>query len=184
MGMVTFKRAYARTVVFSAPYPMASHCWSTSPPETPGHSQASLVQSLFGSLLLSSGSWCTPRFCLCPPRVLPQSCGSSVIISHWPSNSNSLGVLSPFTGSPGWEICGPRTFATVWEILWYNCSPVCGLSAQWFYGGAHMPPLPGLLQPESLSSQQATVDPCLHRRQTLKGRSGSVSCGVPGSWCE
>ena len=29
------------------------------PPETPGHSQASLSQSLVGSLLLSPGSWCT-----------------------------------------------------------------------------------------------------------------------------
>ena len=38
----------------------------------------------------------------------PQSCGSSVIKSHWPSKSNSLGVLSPFAGSPGWKICcGP-----------------------------------------------------------------------------
>ena len=36
--------------------------------EIPGHSQASLGQSLVGSLLLSPGSWCT-RFCLCPPRV-------------------------------------------------------------------------------------------------------------------
>ena len=40
----------------------------TPPLETPGHSQASLGQSLVGSLLLSPGSWCK-RFCLCPPRV-------------------------------------------------------------------------------------------------------------------
>ena len=36
--------------------------------ETPGYLQASLGQSLVGSLLLSPGSWCT-RFCLYPPRV-------------------------------------------------------------------------------------------------------------------
>ena len=36
--------------------------------ETPGHSQASLGQSLVGSPLLSPGSLCT-KFCLCPPRV-------------------------------------------------------------------------------------------------------------------
>ena len=37
-----------------------------------------------------------------------QSCENSVIKSHWPLKSNSLGVLSPFAGSPGWEIyCGP-----------------------------------------------------------------------------
>ena len=34
-----------------------------------------------------------------------QSCGSSVVKSHSPPNWNSLGVLSPFAGSPGWEIC-------------------------------------------------------------------------------
>ena len=43
-------------------------------------------------------------FCLCPPRMLPPSCGSSVIKSHCPSKSDSLGVLCPFAGSLGWEI--------------------------------------------------------------------------------
>ena len=33
------------------------------------------------------------------------------------------------------------------------------------------------LQPETLSPQQATADLCLHRRQRLKVRSGSDSCG-------
>ena len=37
--------------------------------------------------------------------LFPQSCVSSVIKSHWPPKSNSLGVLSPFARSPGWEIC-------------------------------------------------------------------------------
>ena len=36
------------------------------------------------------------RFCWCPSRVFPQSCGSSVIKSHWPSKSSSPGVLIPF----------------------------------------------------------------------------------------
>ena len=50
--------------------------------------------------------------------LFPQSYGSSVIKRHWPSKSNSLGVLSPFTRSPGWEICvGPRIFATMKELL-------------------------------------------------------------------
>ena len=40
-----------------------------------------------------------------------QSCISSVIKSHWPLKSNSLGVLSPFARSPGWEICcGSQNF--------------------------------------------------------------------------
>ena len=38
--------------------------------------------------------------------LIPQSCGCSVVKSHW--RSNSLGVHSPFARSPGWEICcGP-----------------------------------------------------------------------------
>ena len=43
----------------SAPDPAAGHCQPTPLPETPGHSQASLGQSLVGSLLLSHGSWRT-----------------------------------------------------------------------------------------------------------------------------
>ena len=38
-------------------------------------------------------------------RFFPQCCVSSIINSHWPSKSNSLGVLSPFARSPGWVIC-------------------------------------------------------------------------------
>ena len=42
------------------------HCqglpWPTPLSETPGHSQASLGQSLVGSLLLSPGSWCKQGF--------------------------------------------------------------------------------------------------------------------------
>ena len=55
--------------------------------------------ALFSWILVSTS------FCLCPPSLFPQSCGSSIIKSHWPQKSNSLGVLSPFTRSPGWEIC-------------------------------------------------------------------------------
>ena len=48
--MVTsFKRTYACTATLSAPNPAAGHCQPTPPPETPGHSQASLGQSLVGS---------------------------------------------------------------------------------------------------------------------------------------
>ena len=61
--MVTsFKRSHAHTAALSAPDPAAGHRWPTPPPETPGHSLASLGQSLVGSLLLSPGSWCTQGF--------------------------------------------------------------------------------------------------------------------------
>ena len=67
--MVTsFKSSHAGPAMLSTPSPAAGHHQPTPPPETPGHSQASLGQSLVGSQLLFPGSWCT-RFCLCPPRV-------------------------------------------------------------------------------------------------------------------
>jgi len=89
------------------------------------------------------------------------------------------------------SVVGPRTFLTVQEFLWYNYSAVCGSSAQWFYGGTngnllqedlcHMLHVPGLLQPEPLALQQATVDLCLHRRHSnTQGRSSLVTVGSLG----
>ena len=74
--MVTsFKRSHARTATFSAPNPAAGH-WQHMPlPETPGHSWASLGQSLMGSLLLSSGSWCTQgSLCALQGSISPVLC--------------------------------------------------------------------------------------------------------------
>ena len=111
-----------RTVVLSAP-----ECGPTPLPETPGHSQATWAQSLVGSLLLSPGSGVHKVLFLPSKSLFPHSCGSSVIKSHWLPKSNPLGVLSPFAGSLGWEICGGlRTPATVRDLLCYNCSPVVG----------------------------------------------------------
>ena len=68
-AMVTsFQRCHECTATLGAPDPAAGHSQPTPPLETPGHSQASLGQSLVGPLLLSPGSCCI-RFCLCPPRV-------------------------------------------------------------------------------------------------------------------
>ena len=78
----------------------------------------------------------------------------------------------------------------MWEFLWYNCSAVCGSSAGQLYGGAnvellqeglcHMLSDPGLLQPEPLSPQQATTDPCLHRRHSLKADLAQSLWGLWG----
>ena len=93
--------------------------------------------------------------------------------------------LVPLLDPQVWKsVVGPRTFATVWELLWYNCSPVCGLSAWWLYGGAYTLYLSGLLQPEPRSLGQATADLCPCRKHsTLKVRSGLVSYRFPASWC-
>ena len=52
------QKSHAPTAVLSASNPTAGHYRSTPLPETPGHSWASLGQSLVGSLLLSPGFWC------------------------------------------------------------------------------------------------------------------------------
>ena len=55
----SFKRSHACTATLNAPSPVAGHCRPMPLLETPGHSWASLGQSLVGSLLLSPVSWCT-----------------------------------------------------------------------------------------------------------------------------
>jgi len=130
--MVTsFKRSHAHTTL-SAPDSVAGHCQPTLPPETPGPS-GSLGQSLVGSLLLSFGSWSTQCFVCTLQNLFHQSYGSSVTKSHWPPRSNSLGVLSPFARSPGWEICCGSQNSAI--IVWCNCSAVCGSSARQLYCG-------------------------------------------------
>ena len=59
---VLLLKSCACTAVLSASDPAAGHRWPKLPPETSGHSQESLGQSLVGSLLRSPGSWCTQGF--------------------------------------------------------------------------------------------------------------------------
>ena len=68
----SFKRSCACAAALSAPDPAAGHCWPMPPPESPGHVQVSLGQSLVGSLLLSPVSWCTQDFvCALQESVSP-----------------------------------------------------------------------------------------------------------------
>ena len=71
----SFKRSHARPATPSAPNPAAGHHQPTPLPETPGHSRASLGQSLVGSLLLSPGSWCAQgSVCALQESVSPVVC--------------------------------------------------------------------------------------------------------------
>ena len=73
----SFRRSHAHTATLSAPDPAAGHHQPTPLPETPGHSEASLGQSLVGSLLLCPGSWCTQGFvCVLQESVSPGLCKS------------------------------------------------------------------------------------------------------------
>ena len=64
-----FKRSRAPTAAQRAPNPAAGDHRPISLLETPGHSWASLGQSLVASLLLSPGSWCAQGF-VCALKVL------------------------------------------------------------------------------------------------------------------
>ena len=55
----SFKRSHENTATLSAPNPEAGHHQPTPLLEILGYSQASLGQSLVGSLFLPPGSWCT-----------------------------------------------------------------------------------------------------------------------------
>ena len=86
----SFKRFHAHTGVLSVPNPETGHHRPMPPPETPGHSWASLGQSLVGSLLLYPGS-CAHNFCLCPPRVC-----FPVLCKFWQLYGGVNGNLSEF----------------------------------------------------------------------------------------
>ena len=73
----SFKRSHAHTAALSAPNPAAGHHRPMPLPETPGHSWASLHQSLVGSLLLSPGSWCAQGFVCALQESVSQSRVSS-----------------------------------------------------------------------------------------------------------
>ena len=73
--LTSFKRSLLCTATLSAPEPSAGHCQSMPLPETPGHSRASLGQSLVGSLFLFPGSWCAQgSVCVLEESVSPVLC--------------------------------------------------------------------------------------------------------------
>ena len=98
-------------------------------PETPGHSQASLHQSLVGSLLLSPGPCCVQGFvCALQESVSPVPTG---LQSKFSGGFQSICQI-PRVGNLLWVL---ELFLTVREFLWYNCSAIFGLPAWWLYGG-------------------------------------------------
>ena len=74
--MATFKVSHAHTATLSAPDPAAGHCRPRPPPETPGHSRASLGQSLVGHCSFLLGPGAQGSVCALQESV-PRSCVSS-----------------------------------------------------------------------------------------------------------
>ena len=69
-----FQKVPCNTATLSAPNPAAGHHQPTPLLETPGHSWASLGQSLVGVTAPFSWVLVHTRFCLCPPRVPSAQC--------------------------------------------------------------------------------------------------------------
>ena len=100
------QEAPSRTAVASAPIPTASCCCPIPQQDTLQYQQVDLVQSSVGSLMLSLGLG-VHKILFVPSRsgiCLPQSCGSPIVKSCWPSTSDSLGIPSLFVESPGRKV--------------------------------------------------------------------------------
>ena len=94
--MTSLERSYAGTATLHTPNPAVGHCQPILVSESPGHSWASLGQSLMGSLFLSLGSWCTQGLVVPLKSLFPW--GFSVL---W---------LDPQVGK---SVVDPRIFVTV-----------------------------------------------------------------------
>ena len=96
------------------------------------------------SLVLSPEYWCMQDF-VCALHgwslCYPQSYGSPITKSHWPSKWEwpkspkwpwgfSVPLPDSQAGKPDMRL---RTFTTVRELLWYYYSPVCGSLTQWVW---------------------------------------------------
>ena len=135
--MVTsFRRSHANIATLSAPNPATGHCRPTSLQETPGHSRASLGQSLVVSPLLSPGAY---KVLFVPSKSLfPQSCVSS--------GSSLVGLMA--TSSP-------RAYAVPKPAASRAPAPVAG----------HCWPLPPqeTLRHGSVSASVGSLGPGVHK---------------------
>ena len=107
--LTSIKRSHACTATLSASNPAAGHHQSMPPPETPGHSPASLDQSVLGSLLLSSGSCCI-KFCCALRESIFQSCvssGSSMVGLMATSSKRAYAIPTRRAFVPAVDHCRP-----------------------------------------------------------------------------
>ena len=91
--VTSFRRSHASTATLSDPNPAAGHHQPMPPPETRGHSWASLGQSLVGSLLLSPGSGCAQgSVCALQESISPVLCKfwQALWWGYWPPPPRGL----------------------------------------------------------------------------------------------
>ena len=125
--VASFARSLTDTATLTAPTPVSGHCWPTPLPETLGPSQASLAQSLLGSLLLSPGSWCTQvSVCALQESVSPVLCKFWQLCGGLMATSSKRAYVLP--GSATCRAPAP-TAVHCWPIpllkFWYFYSSFC-----------------------------------------------------------
>ena len=130
------------TAALSAPNAVLGHCQPTPPPETPGHSRASLGQSLVGSLLLSPGSWCAQGSVCALQESVSQSCassGSSIVGLMDTSSKRAYAIPRCCTQSPC--PCGSPLLAhaSKGDTQTQFCLSLCGVSGSWCTQGLFEP---------------------------------------------
>ena len=150
-----------------------------------------------GTQLLSSGFLCAQGFvCALQESVSPVLWKSCNQILLGLQSQIPWGFSVPLQDiQVGKSVSGPRTFLTVKNFF--------GIIVLQFVGHLLSSSVVGLMatsfkrtyatccvtqvccsQPESLSPQQTTADPCLHRRYSNTQRQLWLSlCEVSGSWC-
>ena len=162
----SFKRSYACTAALTAPNPEAGHHRPTPPPETLGHSQTSLGQSLEGSLLLYPGSWCTKvSVCACQESI-SQSCVSSgtFMVGLMAISSKRAYAISKSAATRG-----PASAAVTADPYLHrrdsntavHCWPVPLQETL-----KHSSPLLTRTSTGDTQTQQSTADPYLYRRHS------------------
>ena len=140
--VISFKRSHACTATLTASNHTADHHRPMPPLETPGLSQASLGQSLMGSLLLSSGSWCTQGSVCALQQSLSQSCvwsGSSMVGLMATSSKRIYYTQVCCTQSP-WPCGSPLlTRTSRGDAKTEFCLSICGVSGSWCAHGLFEP---------------------------------------------
>ena len=138
----SFKRSHACTAARVPPTLQQATTQPRLQPETPGHSRASLGQSLVRSLLLSPGSWCTKvSVCALQESVSPDcvNSGSSMVGLMVTSSKRAYAIprsTPPRTSAPEAAHCWPvplKRHSTQF------CLSLYGVSESWCAQGIFEP---------------------------------------------
>ena len=188
---ISFKMTYASLpqlpgLLFSALYPAAGRCPPTPLPEILDTHRQVWLSPLWGFCSFLLGPGAHEVFFVPFNSLFPQACASSVIKSHWSPKSNSMCSQSlcqiPRLGNLLWVL---ELLQQCENFFGYNCSPVCGSSAQWLCGGAKGNLLARQLMmcamPPRSAAARTPVPMAGHcrRHSNTQHRSDSVSVGSP-----